>query len=263
MTECMEEILRSAFANLLKEVSDPHKIHAAIIEDYKEIYKTGIYASTMKDPKTKKKTSQREDARKRIDSILEITTDGVDKPTVVVKETDSSSIHLKFKLDLESLQKRADLDSKRVEEAKKAKETLTRELSVLTAEKSTDASKKLEASDENDVREKQRRKAELEVEINIKRLIITEAEYEKSKTDEIISKKKALLLATEKELSQKSDTSKTKEAPRITHSRRNSGAIFLFLSNEILFLMFVSEYFGQIVCLSKGNFKNDFHSCCT
>jgi len=51
----MEEILRSAFANLLKEVSDPHKIHAAIIEDYKEIYKTGIYASTMKDPKTKKK----------------------------------------------------------------------------------------------------------------------------------------------------------------------------------------------------------------
>jgi len=150
-----------------------------------------------------------------------------------------------------------------VEEAKKAKETLTRELSVLTAEKSTDASKKLEASDENDVREKQRRKAELEVEINIKRLIITEAEYEKSKTDEIISKKKALLLATEKELSQKSDTSKTKEAPRITHSRRNSGAIFLFLSNEILFLMFVNEYFGQIVCLSKGNFKNDFHSCCT
>jgi len=222
----MERILHRAFAKLLTDVADKTKTHPVIIEDYKMIFNTGNYASTMKDPKTTKIAIQRE-AQKRIHSILEITTESVDTPTVVVKEIDSSSIHSKLKLNLESLQKQADLESKRVETAKKEQEILTRELSALIDEKSADASKKLEALDDIVAREKQRREAELQVKIQIRTSIILEAESEKSKTEASISATKTLLQTVQEE-SSKGETSKIKEASRTTTSRRNSGTVFLF-----------------------------------
>jgi len=262
MSEPMQKILHKAFAKFLTDVADKTITHPAIIEDYKKIFNKGKYVSTIGAPVIEKTTQIQREAKKRIDSMLDITTTSVDAPTVLAKATDSSLLLSNFKLELDSLKKKAELDSERVDEAKKAKEILSRELFLLTAEESTDTSKKLEASDEKDVREKKRRMVKLKVEIKLNNLLAQAAESEKLKTKADIAAINTSLQAVQEE-SSKVETSNTIETPRITRSRRNSGDIFLFFSNEFIFLTFVSENLGQILCLSKGSFKNDFHPCCT
>jgi hypothetical protein len=225
----MQKILHKAFAKFLTDVADKTITHPAIIEDYKKIFNKGKYVSTIGAPVIEKTTQIQREAKKRIDSMLDITTTSVDAPTVLAKATDSSLLLSNFKLELDSLKKKAELDSERVDEAKKAKEILSRELFLLTTEESTDTSKKLEASDEKDVREKQRRMGKLKVEIKLNNLMAQAAELEELKTKADIAAIR-ISLQTVQEESPKGETSNIVEAPRTTISRRNSGTVSLFFN---------------------------------
>jgi len=229
MSESMEKILHRAFAKFLTDLADNTKTHPAIIEDYKTMFNTGKYVSITGAPVIEKTTQNQREARKRIYSMLDITTTSVDAPTVLAKATGSSLVLSNFKLELDSLTKKAELDSKRVNGAKKAKEILSRKLSLLTTEESTDTSKKLEASDDKDVREKQRRMAELKVEIQLNNLMAQAAELEELKTKADIAAIR-ISVQTVQEESPKGETSNIVEAPRTTISRRNSGTVSLLFN---------------------------------
>ena len=235
MSDSMERILTKAFANLLTDVADVTKTHSALIEDYKKFFKTGKYASTTGSTVTTKVVEKEaHDAKERISSVLKITIEGVDKPTVMAKATDSSLLLSKLKLELESLKEKAHSEAEREKNAKKEHEKLARQLAVLTEEKSREASLKPEALEENVVKEKLRGMAELKVQIHLMNLELLEAESEKSKAEASISTTHTRLLAVQEE-SSKGDTSKTTPASRPTTSRRNSGTVFLLLSNESCF----------------------------
>jgi len=101
MSDDMQRILTKAFSNLLTDVADVTKTHPAIIEDYKKIFKTGKYASTTGSTVTTKVVEKEvQDAKKRISSVLKITIEGVDKPTVIAKATDSSLLLSRLNLEL-------------------------------------------------------------------------------------------------------------------------------------------------------------------
>jgi len=241
----MEKILHRAFAKFLTDLADNTKTHSAIIEDYKTMFNTGKYVPITGAPVIEKKTKIQEEAKKRIDSMLEITTKSVDTPTVLAKATDSSLLLSKLKLQLKSLNEKVDLEAVRGENAKKEHENLTKQLVLLTNEKSRDASLKSEALEDNAEKAHLEKVAELRVAIKLQDLKAQEAESEKSKTEAGIAATKTRLQAVQEE-SQKGETFNTIEAPRITRSRRNSGDIFLFFSNEFIFLTFVGENLGQI-----------------
>ena len=244
MSDSMERILTKAFANLLTDVADVTKTHPALIEDYKKFFKTGKYALATADPmKIKVVEKQAQDAKKRISSVLKITIEGVDKPTVVAKATDSFLLLSKLKLELESLKEKADSEAERGDKAQKQRVKLNRELALLKEKKSRETSLKNKTVDGNVANNTDRRVAELNVEIALNDSEIQAAGSEEENAKKHISTTNTRLLAVQEE-SSKGDTSKTTPASRPTTSRRNSGTVFLLLSNEIVFLMLVGEYFG-------------------
>ena len=74
----------------------------------------------------------------------------------------------------------------------------------------------------------------LSVEITLKDLEIQAAESEQAKAKDQISTPHTRLLAAQEESSQR-DTSKTAQVQRTRTSQRNSGSLFIPLSNKIVF----------------------------
>jgi len=132
------------------------------------------------------------------------------------------------------LKEKADFESERWSNAKKEHVNLTRELASLKDKISRETLLKPEAVDEKVVKQQARREAELSVEITLKDLEIQAAESEQAKARDQISTTHTRLLAAQEE-SSKRDTSKTTQVQRIRTSQRNSGSLFIPLSNKIVF----------------------------
>jgi len=238
MSESMEKILHRAFAKFLTDLADNTKTHPAIIEDYKTMFNTGKYVSITGAPLIEKNTKIQEEAKKRIDSMLEITTKSVDTPTVFAKATDSSLLLAKLKFKLKSLKEKVDSEAERGENAKKEHDNLTKKLSALTNVKSRNASLKPEALEENAEKAHLLEVAELRVAIKLQDLKAQEAELEKSKTEAGIAETKIRLQAVQEE-SLIGETFNSREAPRTRNSRRNSGTVFLlFYQTKLCFWCF-------------------------